>query len=302
MVAGCAPTEDEDVGSTALALTETPSRVHLMRMTNVPPSDAPSIDAPTIRPPVPGGLNYFGGPLVQHINVIQINWNTGVAFGGTGTGTFNSFYNFAVSSTFMNPAFFSQYTAGGQTISTGTVATPVNDTDTLTNVADLNIQFEVLRLINTGAVPRPNANNYYVVHFPPGVSITSPDGSQSCVAFGFCAYHGTFQVRDASGNIIDVFYGVMPDQGGGCAGGCGADASRFNNSTSVASHEYTETQTDAAVGLATTFAFPLGWYDQTANGEIGDLCNAIQTSSNGFVFQKEFSNATLGCVNQVTNN
>jgi hypothetical protein len=111
----------------------------------------------------------------------------------------------------------------------------------------------------------------------------------------FCAYHGTY-VR----NGVNVNYGVIPDQGGGCAGGCGRNAQRVNNMDSVASHELVEAVTDPAVGLATTFAAPLAWYDRT-NGEIGDICNGQQGTTVGgdgvtYTIQLEFSNAVNNCV------
>jgi hypothetical protein len=118
--------------------------------------------------------------------------------------------------------------------------------------------------------------------------------STSCVQF--CAYHSTFQVRNSAGTIINVNYGVVPDIGSpGCNGGCGGNTV-VNNTDSVASHELVEAATDPAVGLATVFGPPLGWYDQGNNEEIGDLCNGIQGTSAGFVVQKEWSNAANACV------
>jgi len=92
----------------------------------------------------------------------------------------------------------------------------------------------------------------------------------------------------------------MPDmQTGGCStGGCGT-AGVFGNYTSVTSHELVETMTDAFVGIATTFAPPLAWYDMV-NGEIGDICNGQQGTytANGtaYTIQLEFSNAANNCV------
>ena len=98
-------------------------------------------------------------------------------------------------------------------------------------------------------------------------------GSNSCVAGGFCAYHGTFKR-----NGQNVFYGVMPhmSSGSGCDSGCGA-STPLNNQTSVASHELIEAVTDPAVGLANVYGPPLAWHNKTY-GEIGDICNAQQSS------------------------
>ncbi|HVI38893.1 MAG TPA: PPC domain-containing protein, partial [Gaiellales bacterium] len=90
---------------------------------------------------------------------------------------------------------------------------------------------------------------------------------------------------------------VHPDMqsGSGCDTGCGGASTTFQNMTSVASHEMIETVTDAEVGLATTSAPPLAWYDNT-NGEIGDICNAQQGTIAGYTVQKEFDNATSTCI------
>src|SRR5262249_1952098 len=102
-------------------------------------------------------------------------------------------------------------------------------------------------------LPKNDGNSLYMVYFPPGISI-SMGGSSSCQAF--CAYHSTLQRSDGS----YVFYGVLPDLGGACAGGCGS-GSLFQSNTQVSSHEMIEAVTDPAVGVNT-----LSWYDDT-NGE-----------------------------------
>jgi hypothetical protein len=183
----------------------------------------------------------------------------------------------------------SQYSAIGR----GSGVAGFVDNRTTTRVSDAAIHTELNRLFTAGSLPAPTANNYYPVHFPAGVTVTAPDGSQSCVVF--CAYHGTY-VR----NGVNVNYGVIPDQGGGCAGGCGGNAQRVNNMDSVASHELIEAVTDPAVGLATVFGPPLAWYDMT-NGEIGDICNGQQGTTVGgdgvtYTIQLEFSNAANNCV------
>jgi hypothetical protein len=169
-------------------------------------------------------------------------------------------------------------------------------------ISDTQIQSELLAQINAGHLPAPlldaagNVNTLYMIFFPPGKTITQ-GGSSSCVAGGFCAYHGTTSTLLNGHNVL---YGVMPDmQSGLCStGGCG-NGGVFGNYTSVTSHELTEAITDADVGIATTFAPPLAWYDMV-NGEIGDICNGQQGSyvANGttYTIQLEFSNAASNCV------
>ena len=80
-------------------------------------------------------------------------------------------------------------------------------------VDDSTIQSELVTQIADGNLPAPthdtagNTNTYYAVFFPHGTTITQ-GGSSSCVAGGFCAYHGTVA---ASGSIGEVYDGVHPD-------------------------------------------------------------------------------------------
>jgi len=208
---------------------------------------------------------------------VPVYWNSGTQF----QSNLNSFYSVITGSALYTQ--LSQYSIGLGNAQAGFV-----DNRATASVSDAQVQSELTRLFNAGSLPQPNGSNYYPVHFPAGMNITAPDGSRSCVVF--CAYHGTY-VR----NGVNVNYGVIPDQGGGCAGGCGANPTRVNNLTSVASHELVEATTDPAVGLATVFGPPLSWYDPN-NGEIGDICNAQQKTVSGFVVQKEFSNAVSDCI------
>jgi hypothetical protein len=195
----------------------------------------------------------------------------------------------------------------GQTFGNGTFAglfqivpAAANNGSTIT---DTQIQSELLSQITAGHLPAPtndalgNPNTLYMIFFPPGKTI-SQGGSNSCQAGGFCAYHGT---TSSLFNSKHVLYGVLPDMqaGSGCSSGCGT-STVFGNYTSVTSHELVEAMTDADVGIATTFAAPLAWYDQT-NGEIGDICNGQQGSytANGttYTIQLEFSNSASNCVN-----
>ena len=136
----------------------------------------------------------------------------------------------------------------------------------------------------------------YTVFFPGGYTITL-SGSSSCSQF--CAYHSTLY-----GLGTDTFYTVMPDlhPPSACSLGCGSASSVFDNVTSVLSHELAEVITDPDVALAAGYGPPLAWYDSTgSNGEIGDICNAQQTSFTGsdgklYVIQKLFSNSQNDCV------
>jgi hypothetical protein len=231
-------------------------------------------------------LTNFGGPILPNIHISPIYWNAGVQF----TSTLDPFYNDVPNSPLYG--MLGQYGIGNGSSRPGVVAS-----QSTRNIADSELRTEVLIEINLGTVPLPtDPNNYYPVHLAPNMQVTAPDGTHSCVFF--CAYHGTFQARDVNGTVFNINYGVLPDLGGACAGGCGGDTI-LNNTTSVASHELIEATTDPAVGLATTIGFPLAWYDP-GHGEIGDICGHQHgtTTGNGntYVVQLEFSNAANDCV------
>src|SRR5215471_15924254 len=264
--------------------------------------------------PAGAHLSYFGGPVISNVHVVQVLYGSGsynAQVAGTTNPTMGQFYG---DLTGTNSGYTSLLTQYNTTVSGGTNQTIGNGTfDGLfqivpsagnngSTISDTQIQSELLAQITAGHLPAPvldaagNVNTLYMIFFPPGKTITQ-GGSSSCVGGGFCAYHGTTSTLLNGKNVL---YGVMPDmQSGLCStGGCG-NGGVFGNYTSVTSHELTEAITDADVGIATTFAPPLAWYDQV-NGEIGDICNGQQGSytANGttYTIQLEFSNAANNCV------
>ncbi|MBZ5522639.1 MAG: hypothetical protein LAP21_10415 [Acidobacteriia bacterium] len=264
--------------------------------------------------PAGAHLSYFGGPVISNVHVVQVLYGSGsynAQVAGTTSPTMGNFYGDLTGANSGYTSLLTQYNtpaSGGtnQTIGNGTfdglfqiVPAAGNNGST---ISDAQIQSELLAQITAGHLPAPvldaagNPNTIYMIFFPPGKTITQ-GGSSSCVAGGFCAYHGTTSTLFSGKNVL---YGVHPDMqaGSGCASGCGTSTT-FNNYTSVTSHELTEAITDAFVGIATTFAPPLAWYDQT-NGEIGDICNGQQGSytANGttYTIQLEFSNSASNCV------
>lgn len=262
--------------------------------------------------PAGAHLTYFGGPIISNVQVVEVLYGSGsynAQVAGTTSPTMGQFYSDIASSGLIT--LLQQYNttvSGGtnQTFGNGSfgglfqiVPSAGNNGST---ISDAQIQSELLAQINAGHLPAPvldaagNPNTLYMIFFPPGKTITQ-GGSSSCVAGGFCAYHGTTSTLLNGHNVL---YGVMPDMqaGSGCSTGCGS-SSVFGNYTSVTSHELTEAMTDADVGIATTFAPPLAWYDMN-NGEIGDICNGQQGSyvANGttYTIQLEFSNSANNCV------
>ncbi|KAI8610001.1 hypothetical protein BC830DRAFT_1085077 [Chytriomyces sp. MP71] len=257
-----------------------PSKVHLQLMNIAKKNIGLQVDAP-----VSAHLTNYGGPVITNVEVHPIFYGA-----ANYQSQLNSFYKGVVQSSWYD--ILAQYNVyRGSAVNGIPVSAAKNSLD------DANdIQPFLINLVKTGQI-QPNANTYFPIHFAPGISITQ-GGSASCQVF--CAYHGTIDISSLGAGTQYLYYGVMPDQGGSCAGGCGSNPSTVNNLFSVSSHELAEAATDAAVGVATNVGSPLAWYDQT-NGEIGDICNAQQGTTVGgdgvtYVIQTQWSNSANACV------
>ncbi|KAJ3104863.1 hypothetical protein HK100_003995 [Physocladia obscura] len=241
-------------------------------------------------------LTYYGGPVIPTV-AVQPLW-----YQSTPTYASNilSFYKGVTGSTWL--AILNQYDESSGSLGTGSGASSAITIPAVssnpTTFDDTDIQSLLTSLVADGTIV-PTASSYFPIHFPSGYTITQ-QGSTSCV--DFCAYHGTIDISSTSNNNGQqyLYYGVLPDQGGSCAGGCGSNSQTVNNLFSVSSHELAEAITDPAVGVATTIGSPIAWYN-SANGEIGDICNAQQGSTVGrdgvtYVVQKIWSNSANACV------
>lgn len=286
------------------------SPIHLQPLR--PQADA-STQALSAAPPANAYLFYYGGHVLSNVRVMPVMWNSSVP--SDVQSTMPKFYAAVTNSPFMD--WLAEYDTnildyGGtqgtnQHIGRGTStqAVVITPSITATAITDSQIQSELQAQINSGKLPAPDANTYYAIHFPAGMSISMPDGNggtaTSCQQF--CAYHGTI-----SHSPSNLFYGVMPNvTTDGCQLGCGSNVNGIDNTTMVSSHELIEAVTDAEVGLATTNAPPLAWYDpQGQDGEIGDICNATQgtVSAGGqsWTVQQIWSNSRNACITQAQAN
>jgi hypothetical protein len=265
-------------------------------------SDSRDAVAAPPAPVAPAGahLDYHGGKVIQNAHITQVLYGTGTyipQITATTGVTMASAYQQMLSSGVLD--WLNEYntTSPAQTIGRGSFGTSLQISPAAarngSTITDASIQAEIAAQISSGVLPPPDDNQLYMVSFPSGKTI-SQGGTSSCVAGGFCAYHGTFKMGSQN-----VYYGVLPSLTGGCATGCG-NGSTFQNAQSVSSHEMVEAITDAEVGLATVIGPPLAWYD-TNNGEIGDICNAQQgtfvgADGNTYTIQQEFSNQQNDCI------
>jgi hypothetical protein len=289
-----------------------------------PKGGVPAVGLPglEINGSAPAGahLVYNGGRVVSSAQIVQVIWGAGtyeVHTTSTAAPSVSSFFSALDNSNYfswldseyntVNSSF--NGTKTNQHIGRGTFAGQVTITPSAaangSTVDDTKIQSELQAQISAGHLPAPrrdaqgNGDTIYALFFRHGQTITQ-GGSQSLVPGGFCAYHGT--IAPAGGS--EFYYTVEPDLTG--VAGCGS-GNDFQNTTSVMSHELTETITDAEVGIAGNGnGPPLAWYDNT-NGEIGDICNAQQGTFTGvdgqsYMMQFEFSNAQNNCLMTPTAN
>jgi hypothetical protein len=220
-----------------------------------------------------GNMTYRGGLVLASVNVVPVFWGSETRF----QSDLTQFYSDITNSRYID--WMSEYNTPSQQIGRGQGQQGVVDGNVSSNgtISGDDVINELGNLIDSGAVPGPDDNTLYAVHFAPGISIS--DGS--CQSY--CAYHSNF-----THNGSNVFYSVVPDQGGGCASGCGVDGDEEHATTDSASHELGEAITDPVPGA--------GWYNDD-QGEIGDPCGSGSESVNGWVVQSLWSNANGGCIN-----
>jgi hypothetical protein len=270
--------------------------------------------------PAGAHLTYWGGPVISNIHPVAVFWGPNINPAITGTPGIAQFFIDITTSRYYD--LLSEYNTVGitgagtsgvtsnQVIGHGifdgqfTINPSICPGPTACTVSDSQISSELINQINGGHLPQPvadnqgNVNSFYMIYFPPGVTINLDPATTSCVEF--CAYHS-----NTPGSRL-IPYGVEPDFAppSACSNRCGGNPGLFDNVTEVTSHEMSEAATDAQVGSAVSVGPPLAWYDPdpAANplGEIGDICigqGAVVSAGNTtYVVQKEFSNLQGDCV------
>ena len=244
-----------------------------------------------------GKLRYYGGPVLEHPKVVAVFWGSVDAQTAANAG---DFYGSFLKSAAFN--WLSEYdtdlkSVGGspgtaQHIGPGSFekAVHIAPATRSKSLTDAQVEKELAAQIRKRALPAPDANTVYMIHFAPGIHIEL-QGSKSCQSGGFCGYHSAFKTGRRR-----IAYSVLPDMGdgSGCDTGC-RGSTPFDRVSAVASHELVEATTDPEVGLASGLGAPLAWYDANG-GEIGDLCVGKTGHVNGYVVQKEWSNVDKKCV------
>jgi hypothetical protein len=222
-------------------------------------------------------LTYHSGHLLEAVEVFTFFWGrpwTSVTKRAL-AGSINSFFDAILVGPLIDQ--LGEYSVTGKKIGHGkrVGTTTVTSPSLSHSISDGAIQhFVQHQIASNAAVPTPTPNTLFFVYLPPGVSVAQ-GGARSCQAF--CGYHNDIAAK--------LFYAVMPYPS--CAG-CTGGLSPLDALTSTSSHELCEAITDPVPGQ--------GWYDDSGNAEIGDLC-AWKTKKVGqYTVQLEWSNKAGTCM------
>jgi MYXO-CTERM domain-containing protein len=229
---------------------------------------------------------YNGGALIPQVKIVVVQWGGASSYASQLAG----FYSGMLQSPYMD--WLREYDEPSYSIVRGEFAGVFVDPSPpgKTTVDDINdVQPELERLVTAGAVPAPDANTLYMIHFGPGIVITQ-GGDPSCSSSSnnsYCAYHGNVM----SGGAM-LRYAVIPDMSpAGCAQGCniGSSSDPFVAATVSASHEMVEAITDPD-----DFG---GWYDNSCD-EIADMCenDTMPGSAAGYTVQLIWSQKQAACI------
>jgi hypothetical protein len=231
---------------------------------------------------------YYGGPVISNVKIVSVIWGPNV--NKTTVAQIGGFLGALVNSTFIDQ--LAQYDTNvtavngkpgtNQVIGRGTYKgqTMITPRNTALKLTDAQIQTELKLQIAAGKLPKADLNTLYMIFFPASITISSY--GTSCVAFD--AYHSSSSATVTASNL---FYGVMPDCGGG-----------FGQMTITTSHETAEAISDAIPTPGSHPAFPQAW--NTSKGyEIGDLCQNTQSTLTAagktYAVQEVFLNSTKKC-------
>ena len=237
-------------------------------------------------------LLYYGGPVISNVKVVSVLWNDRVS--ADVKAKITDFYTAYVGSEHMD--WLNEYktditavdgrTGTAQTIGRGQVIGEKTITPSLTakKITDAQIQQEIEKQIDAGALPRPDDNTLYMIHFSKDIQI-SIEGMTSCFSFG--GYHMGFN----SAKYGNVFYGVMPECSMFGSGG-------FSSITFVSAHELIEAVTDPFPTPGSSPAFPQAWNAKDGN-EIADLCSngsgTLKGAKGDYNISLEWSNSRNRC-------
>jgi hypothetical protein len=239
--------------------------------------------------PTDAKLTYGDGPLLGTVKVVPIYWGdywtppvppAAASAGYQLALSLNGFFDFILTSQLMD--MLQEYSTKKTLISYGQRIQSVfiaGQPGTLTTsgtreIADADIQAALKGWIAATTVPVNDANTLYFVYLPSGLICTDPTGAQSCIKM--CGYHWQIDKK--------IFYAVVPYVT--CSGCQFGGSAVLDYLTKVSSHELAESITDPN---------PWSGWNDSANGEIGDICNSVTSRLGGYWVQSLWSNSQSAC-------
>lgn len=167
---------------------------------------------------------------------------------------------------------------------------PVTSPDVATGtIDDASIQKWLVAQIKAQALPAPDPDTLYVLHYPMSMTIVL-QGSTSCRAFG--GYHSEFRLANGTRSAYAVIPRCQP-QGQG---------TELDLETVAESHELVEASTDpfpfTAPGWAVTDTAHGYWAAALSGSELGDLCAQdpaaqVKFAELPYMVQRSWSNASV---------
>jgi hypothetical protein len=261
---------------------------------------------------------YYGGRVVSNPSVVAVSWGPDVD--PSVVNGMAGFYATILQSPYLD--WVSEYATVGlssvsdadagsnQRIGRGSFFGSYTISPSLggTTLSNTQILTELQAQIAAGNLPSPtddaqgNANTVYMVNFPPGITLLTYGGVQSCAmgpAPSFCGTTDTLVVGSRS-----VGVGLIADQSPAspCTGLCGMDPNYFNNATEVHAHVLLNLVTNLEDGLwnqegSDTVQRPLAWYNLGGTEhQIADLCTDEPALVQGYTVEMGWSNAQGECV------
>ncbi len=226
-------------------------------------------------------VTYHGGALLTNVEVEALYYGSEWYDDPTDysqTGQLDAFLKSIVNSPYMDALSNAGYGVGRGSFTRGTIYEA--NLNPYYFLDDSTIRSTIQAEIDNGWLQPPDSNRLYVVFVEPGVAVS--DGTASSLS-NFLGYHGAFAGYDASGNPASIRYAVIPYPGAATSYHYADNLPTMDSITAVTSHELAEGVTDPDVNYR-----QLGWYDDTLNGEIGDITegqSAAYATLNGYVVQ-----------------
>ena len=254
---------------------------------------------------------YHTGPIIPNVHVIQVLYGSGTYLPEV-TSSMRQFYGDVTNSAYLD--WLTEYDLTGtapQSIGRGNVAgAAITITPSAANsgatITSNQVKLELAAQVNAKALPAPNGNTLFMVHFPRGVTITNgtlrscdPNFTNQPGIVYYCGYHDS--TTDAAGDPL--YFAVLPDfgPGSGCDYAttpsahtpCGTNPANFDNLTAIASHELLESITDPNLNA---------WFEDFTGQEIADICErqyaTVNDPSGTWRVQLAWSNAQQACVSK----